>query len=98
MIVNIGRGVAGGLLGTVSFITVQHFKEIALNSIKEERNKDFVKLGVGTLETVIGAMALIYAIDHKGIFWRAFNLVFGISEMVAGGKSVLEATLSLIHR
>jgi len=97
-VVNVGKGVAGGILGTMSFIAVQHFKDVALSSIKGGRNRDYAKLVIGTAEVTVGSLALIYAIDNKGLFWRTFNLIFGIGEIVSGGKSVLEATLSLIGK
>lgn len=88
--INVGKVLAGGVLGVTVGTSIEKFKEIAIRSMKAGPNETLVRKAIGVAQVGIGGLALYYGIKFEtNTFWKYLNVALGLSQIYYGGKTIL---------
>jgi len=81
--INYGKVAVGSVVGATAAISVNHFKQVALNSIRNERDRKLVDIGVSLAQLGVGGAAFWYGFKYStDLFWKPVNVVFGIASII----------------
>ena len=88
--VDVGKVLAGGVLGVSVGSSIEKFKEIAVKSMKVGTNETLVRKAIGVAQLGVGGLALYYGIKFEtNTFWKYLNVALGLSQIYYGGKTLL---------